>query len=1769
MFRLKPILLLTSAVASLAYLVFRAIFTLNMESVWAQCFSIIVLLAECQGIFLMLLYYWEIRDTRPASAVPAIVGRTVDVFMPTYDEDVHLLRGSIQSYVALDYPCQIYVLDDGNRLAVKTLCEEMGVQYIARKDNLHAKAGNINHALEMTSGEFVVIFDSDHIARPHFISRTIGHFADERVGWVQTPHAFYNFDSFSSLYRPDKNVYWEEGDLFYRCIQLGKSNANAVVFCGSAAIMRRKALEDVGLIATETITEDMHTGLRMHARGWKSVFVPERLIAAQAASEVTTYQSQRLRWGEGNLSIIKHDNPLTMRGLTLGQRVHYLTSMLGWSSGIGKLVLYATPIFMLFTGIAPLANASAAFILMLLAHLLLSAITLKATGMGSFRIINNELSSMATYWTQVRCVYRALTRSTSKFVVTKKRGRQSTHVLPLVMPQLILIILGVTSITWASGRLICGVDQNYFALWIGSGLIIFQSSLAWCVLRRALGGTDRRFSYRHQQGIIHAVIAPESPQNEPSEIHAMCFDINETGVRILCYQELSIGQPVRLELHASARKINSQAVVTWQRPATLRPAVQAGTASAFYVGLKFLSPDPATLNALWELSLEHVVAGSYDNMRFAGSLAQHDTSVQLPVIVTRRSPAGHAQRWYCVLTDFDKLKLLITGNVPDAGEEHLSFELITPVGPIRGIGHTRTENAQRNAPFTQVLTVDKFDEQGRGRLNSLRQFNAKSEHSPQVRLTPRAQRRRFRKSTVTMFGWTTLTLSIVVPIFGFWYQQQIYLIRLASSAELSEEQKTFVSSMVEATQAGEFSNLGQLQLLLEVLEKHGRAEDRAAVADAASRIAPENEGYLLAAIDARIDSAGPDAALDLCLTRIGKPEKAGTQLLLRAIRCAGDCSRTDQVVEYLHDLVRRESLTAVEAEECVGHSLASKETKLARLFLAMLDQSSAAPRGLRTHALVALADSDYQRTEALCDEIVSRDGQSEEMLLFAGDCYYWSSCFSKAADVWVRAAKLTPLTNDAEERLADALLQSGKYVDALAFCRKCADPKYRSRFRTTVALELLTLPDLKTLVPDLNDADLQLKKSLMLSALEERVASERLIWAVCSAERTTAPALLVQFLQLNHEQILGNADLMIQLANALFAIGEYGQVISVLEDMENRRLAPIAGGDDVKLLRARSLVGLLRSTEAGEILRDALAGKPGDVSLSNETAGVLLTAGNRQQALEVMRGVVDASKTEESAMMMISVLSANEKWDELLQFLPSVKVSNKIAAELRIAEAQALFATRKFADAVGVLRRLLPTVAEGANRQNVELLLSRGLVWNQQFDDAAAILVTLPEQMKSPDNEHLVEAVLSAILGQLKPHPELETRAFKIMKRLRLEGPSEKLQLLACDVMLKLQRAEDVIDWLAGGVKADDLSSAQQIRLANAFEITKQYQLALSYYEKLLKEEGKTVEHEQLRHADDEPASPEMTFNREELLLAAARCAVNARNLPLGVQYFEVLVREFACKPDILCEYSGLLLQQGKVKDALENMPDSAILTSAQRILMIDVMIADNKLDEAKNLAESMASDPVRRVQGELQLLEKLAVIEQIRGNYRAAAGYYQQLLDLDESAPKIRASLAQQQVLSSNLPAALENYRWLVEKEQLPESEWYWLLVSLSGNPSLPDWSRKTLDEIGRRVLADPLFPVRDTEQLAFVQIRTGNKPSALRLIELVLAKPNVNREDLLLLASNLAAELGDFITSESYLERLIKLRKLKTGKQLPVRGVQSGIPQGTQQQSPRSGKP
>ena len=275
--------MVAALVASVVYLLYRGFYTLNLEGWFATTFSVTLYAAEVYGCCLMGLYFFQIWDLRDPAHVPAPAGKTVDIFIPTYNEDPDLLRGTITAAQAVSYPHETYVLDDGDRATVRALCEELNCKYIRRDDNLHAKAGNINHAMEQTTGEFVIILDADHVAEANFIDRTLGHFGDEDLAFVQTPHAFYNYDNFQGVLDYRKGIYWEEGQLFYNCTQPGKNRWNAVSFCGSAAMFRRAALETVGLIATESITEDLHTGLRLHSKGWKSLFVNERLISGQAA----------------------------------------------------------------------------------------------------------------------------------------------------------------------------------------------------------------------------------------------------------------------------------------------------------------------------------------------------------------------------------------------------------------------------------------------------------------------------------------------------------------------------------------------------------------------------------------------------------------------------------------------------------------------------------------------------------------------------------------------------------------------------------------------------------------------------------------------------------------------------------------------------------------------------------------------------------------------------------------------------------------------------------------------------------------------------------------------------------------------------------------------------------------------------------------------------------------------------------------------------------------------------------------------------------------------------------------------------------------------------------------------------------------------------------------------------------------------------------------------------------------------------------------------
>ncbi|VTR96760.1 tetratricopeptide repeat protein [Tuwongella immobilis] len=607
--RFRQTLIILASLISIAYVVYRGLFTLNLATPWATFASLFLYIGEVYGLIVLLLFFLQVWDPFEPPEQPVLDGVTVDVFVPTYNEDPAMLRATLEACIRMDYPHNTYVCDDGKRPAMAELAKELGVHYIIRPDNRHAKAGNLNHAFEKTNGEFIIIFDADHVPEPNFITRTLGYFRDPKMAWVQTPHAFYNFESFQARLDHKARKYWDEGALFYKVIQTGRNRWNCPIFAGSAAIFRREALRQVGYIAVETITEDMHTGLRMHALGWKSLAISDRLVCGQAAPDITTFHTQRLRWGEGNLSIMAYDNPMTTRGLTWSQRFCYLGSMLNWAGGLFKLPIYLTPIFMLFTGVPPVNQFSWTLVIITFLYMVISLWGLKAAGNGHASIINSELFCMVNFWTQVRGVSRAtFWRKFQQFVVTSKRGRQAKSIWPYIRPQLILGLLSIMALVWGWGRPIIGISDDWFKPVLPTIWVVLHGLLIYLTLKRAFWPEDRRFNSRH---VVHLPVEYRLLHEDPNPNHrfGVTLDLNENGMALIAYEVIPQGTRLRTVIRGAGVELVCESEVRGVVPLNRRVS---GTMHGYRYGCLFHNLSPNDIDALNRICLHYAVPRMYE-----------------------------------------------------------------------------------------------------------------------------------------------------------------------------------------------------------------------------------------------------------------------------------------------------------------------------------------------------------------------------------------------------------------------------------------------------------------------------------------------------------------------------------------------------------------------------------------------------------------------------------------------------------------------------------------------------------------------------------------------------------------------------------------------------------------------------------------------------------------------------------------------------------------------------------------------------------------------------------------------------------------------------------------------------------------------------------------------------------------------------------------------------------------------------------------------------
>jgi cellulose synthase (UDP-forming) len=405
---------------------------------------------------------------------------TVDIYIPSYNEPLEVVRDTVLAAQCIDYPAdkmKIYLLDDGKRSEFAVFAADVGVGYITRNDNKHAKAGNLNHAMTLTQGELICVFDCDHVATRVFLQATVGGFLkDPMLALVQTPHYFYSPDPFERNLSVGRNIP-NEGMLFYGPIQQGNDNWNATFFCGSCAVIRRKALDDIGGFAVETVTEDAHTALKFQRLGWKSSFIDIPLAAGLATERLVVHVIQRTRWARGMTQIFRLDNPLLGRGLTFQQRLCYLSAMLYYQFALPRVVFVTAPLAYLLFNLNIIYSSASLIVSYALPHLFLAIyVGSRMNGRYRYSFWGEIYDIVLAFHLVLPTLVTMIFPKRGKFNVTDKGGLLDvgyfdfTVVRPHLVVACLLAVGVIVGIVRAIGHDYFGSDPNVIALNVGWGL---------------------------------------------------------------------------------------------------------------------------------------------------------------------------------------------------------------------------------------------------------------------------------------------------------------------------------------------------------------------------------------------------------------------------------------------------------------------------------------------------------------------------------------------------------------------------------------------------------------------------------------------------------------------------------------------------------------------------------------------------------------------------------------------------------------------------------------------------------------------------------------------------------------------------------------------------------------------------------------------------------------------------------------------------------------------------------------------------------------------------------------------------------------------------------------------------------------------------------------------------------------------------------------------------------------------------------------------------
>jgi cellulose synthase (UDP-forming) len=427
----------------------------------------------------------DCRAPQPVTALPD--GMRVAVLIPTYNEPVEVIAPTIAAACALAPAHETWVLDDGDRDWVRALSEAYGARYMRRSVYDHAKAGNLNHTLELMAQQaaegrddvdVIAVLDCDHVPLPSFLTATLGWFDDPEVALVQGPQTFYNAGAFD-----DDGVTGEQGVFFHVLMAARNHDGAGPFWCGSTSLLRTRALREVGGIATDTIVEDMHTTLGLIKVGWKTVYHHQTLAVGLAPATPEQYLVQRRRWGLGSMQVLTLERLwAAKRWMSWRNYFEYLSGTLWWLEVEATIIVFLNPAIIMVSGAQTSTAGPGTF-----AAVFLAMFAVRMWGVR--QLFRHHLHLPTAFALRifripvgVSCLWWLVTRRSLEFAVTPKagvherlRGRPPRVVIALIVA--VFALLGYSAagaLGWVPWRATAGatVASGIWLLLAGVGLLL-------------------------------------------------------------------------------------------------------------------------------------------------------------------------------------------------------------------------------------------------------------------------------------------------------------------------------------------------------------------------------------------------------------------------------------------------------------------------------------------------------------------------------------------------------------------------------------------------------------------------------------------------------------------------------------------------------------------------------------------------------------------------------------------------------------------------------------------------------------------------------------------------------------------------------------------------------------------------------------------------------------------------------------------------------------------------------------------------------------------------------------------------------------------------------------------------------------------------------------------------------------------------------------------------------------------------------------------------